>query len=140
MFPGAVQEQTEKVRTSFSKFIDYLVALLQIAKDEEISADIEKFEHEIRKAEDELSQLLKQVDMTQKYYFDTHEHIEEARESLRGRKTPERGHSQSPGSNLMIRSRGSGRGEIETRIRSLSRSSSIRSRVADETRINGRSI
>ena len=50
--PGAfsedIQEQTEKVRTNFCKFIDYVVALLQMARDEEISADIEKCENEIR--------------------------------------------------------------------------------------------
>ena len=36
-----------------------MLQLLQTAKDEEISADIEKFENKISKAEDELSQLLK---------------------------------------------------------------------------------
>ena len=147
--PEDISERTEKVRANFSKFIDHVVALLQIAKDEEISADIEKFENEISKAEDELSQLLQRVDTKLEHYFDIHEEIEEVRESSRGR-TQERDRSQSPRSELILRSR-SGRGQIQTRqsrdlyeTRSLSSSSvisrvaeetrSVRSRVADETR------
>ena len=96
--PQDISERTEKVRANFSKFIDHVVALLQIAKDEEISADIEKFENEISKAEEELSQLLQRVDTKLEHYFDIHEEIEEVRESSRGR-TQERDRSQSPGQN-----------------------------------------
>ena len=122
-----ISELTEKVRANFSKFIDYVVALLQIAKDDESPGDIDKFESEISLAEKELSQLIQQVELRRN--SSVRSRTENSRE-IRTREEEEGTLIRSEARSRMVEETESIRSEVRSRNSHISE---VRSRIAEET-------